>query len=237
MRYYPIFADIKGRPVVVVGGGEVAFRKVKSLLDAGASVTVISPEAAKGLENLKDRGKIHIIKRKYRKGDLKGAFLAVSASDDKEVNNAVYREAEGSNKLVNVVDDPAHCNFIVPSVVDRGSLVIAISTSGKAPFLAKRLRQDLEKHIGAEYGVLAELLGEVRKNLLKTGVTRVKKERVIKDLLNSPLLGWIRGGEARKIDGLLEKLLGEGYGLKGLGVKIKETGAAPKGRSLKKVKE
>lgn len=220
MRYYPVFLDLKGKPCVVIGGGEVAERKVEGLLRAGASVTVVSPKATKKIKALTEKGRISLLKRKYKKGDLKGAFLVVSASDARDVNHSVYEEAVESEMLVNVVDDPMHCNFIVPSVVDRGGLVIAISTSGKSPYLARVLREELENYIGAEYETFLEILGSVRNKLLKNDVNRDKKERVIKALVASPIPEWLREGSVRKINGLLREQLGEGWSLSKLGIKI-----------------
>lgn len=228
MRYYPIFADIVNRPCVVIGGGGVAERKAESLLSAGASVTVISPRVTKRLKTLGDEGVINIIKRKYRAGDLKGFILAVSASDSKAVNSAVYGEAVERSILINVVDDPERCSFIVPSVVDRGALVIAISTSGKSPSLAKALRLELEEAIGSEYETFLEILGAVRNKLLKTGANRVKKERVIKSLVTSRIPGWLRENSTEEINGLLTGLLGPGYSLSRLGIRL------PAGRKTKK---
>lgn len=231
MRYYPIFVDIAKKPCVVVGGGEVAGRKVESLLSAGASVTVVSPRVTKRLKTLEKEGVITIIKRKYRDGDLKGAFLAISAADSKAANEAVHEEACGRGILVNVVDDPLHCNFIVPSVVDRGSLLVAISTSGKSPSLARALRLKFEKEIGEEYGTFVEILGRVRNKLLKNGVNNVKKERVIKALVTSRIPVWLKSNSPRDINRLLGELLGRGYSLSRLGIRIspeKKTGKSEK---------
>lgn len=231
MRYYPIFADIVKRPCVVVGGGEVAERKVESLLSAGASVTVVAPKATNRLKALEKKGAVKIIKRKYRKGDLKGAFLAVSASDSRPANEAVYEEAVERGILVNVVDDPLHCNFIVPSVVDRGSLLIAISTSGKSPSLARSIRLELEKTVGEEYGTFVEILGRVRNKLLKTEANNVKKERVINALVTSRIPVWIKSNSGREVNRLLVSLLGPGFTLSKLGIRlsqVKKTGKSEK---------
>lgn len=222
MRYYPVFLDIKGKTCVVVGGGEVAERKALSLLSAGASVKVISPKTTKTLNSLSKEGSIERLRRKYKKGDLNGAVLAIGASDSNEVNKAVYEEAQEARIPVNVVDDPAHCGFIVPSVVQRGGLTIAISTGGRSPLLAKTIRQELEKSYGEEYETFVEVLGAVRKKLLKSGVNRVKKERVIKDLIASPMPGWIKENADREINSFLRSLLGQGYSLSSLGVKLKD---------------
>ncbi|MDP2688940.1 MAG: bifunctional precorrin-2 dehydrogenase/sirohydrochlorin ferrochelatase [Deltaproteobacteria bacterium] len=219
MRYYPVFLDIKGKPSVVIGGGAVAERKVESLLSAGAAVTVISPRAAKGIRALASRGGIRLVKKAYSRGMLEGAFIVVCAAGAKAVNEAVRQEARGLGALVNVVDDPGSCDFIVPSIVDRGSLILAISTSGKSPMLAKTIREGLEEAIGGEYETFVDILGAVRKKLLKSKMNSVKKKRVFKELVNSPIPGWLRTGAAKEINGYLKGLLGKGYLLAELGIK------------------
>ncbi len=226
MRYYPVFLDIAEKPCVVIGGGSVAERKVTGLLSAGAAVTVISPKVAGGIKALEKKGAIKLVKRGYKKGDLKAAVLVVCASSSKTVNRAAHRHALDANLPVNVVDDPVRCTFIVPSVVDRGALVIAISTSGKGPALSKKLRKDIEETIGPEYAAFTELLGRIRNELLKNGVNSVKKERVVKAIVDSPLPVWLAGGSTRKINGFLKDLLGDGYTLEKLGVRVKKKDAA-----------
>lgn len=224
MRYYPVYVDIKDKPCAVIGGGEVAERKVLSLIEAGANVTVISPKTTKTIKELASTGRVTVYKRKYKKGDLKGTFLTVSATDSKEVNGAVFEEATELNILVNVVDDPPHCNFIVPSVVKRGDLTIAISTAGKSPYLAKTIRIELEKKYGVEYGPFVDILGAVRNKLLKSRMNHDKKERVFKALASSPVPSLIREKRASEIDRLLKSFLGEGYTLKSLGINLKGFG-------------
>ncbi len=225
MRYYPVFLDIKGARSVVVGGGIVAERKVESLLKAGASVTVISPRATKKLRELSEKGAIRLIKRGFRRGDLseESPFVVVGAAGSDRVNSEVFEEAKGLKTLINVVDNPGLCNFIVPSVIERGPLVVAISTSGKAPGLSKKLRTDLERHIGEEYGAFTSIIGAVRKKLLKNGANHDKKERVIKALVDSPIPVWLRDGArgAREINLFLKKLLGASFTLPRLGINLK----------------
>jgi len=221
MRYYPVFLDIKGKSAVVIGGGAVAGRKVTGLLAAGASVTVISPRAVKGLEALAREKRIRLVKKAYRNGDLEGAYLVVCAASSKAANEAAAMEARARGLLLNVVDAPDECGFIVPSVIDRGSLIIAVSTSGKSPALAKRLREGLEDVIGEEWETFVDLLGAVRKKLLKSRMNNVKKERVFKELVHSPLPGWIKGGDEKEINGFLRRLLGPGFTLRALGIEFK----------------
>lgn len=221
MRYYPVFLDIKGRPCLVIGGGAVALRKIEGLLSAGAKVAVVSPSASKAVKGLADKGSIRLIKRKYQEGDLLGVFLVVSASNDRAVNASVYNEAKKTGVLINAADEPDKCSFIVPSIVDRDPLFFAVSTSGKAPLLAKKMRERLEGEIGEEYGVFVELIGKVRNKLLKSDIDRVKKERVIKALVNSPIPVWIKEGSPVNIDAYLKDLLGTGFSLSSLGVDFK----------------
>ncbi|MBI5888495.1 MAG: bifunctional precorrin-2 dehydrogenase/sirohydrochlorin ferrochelatase [Deltaproteobacteria bacterium] len=211
MRYYPVFLDIRGKRCAVVGGGKVAERKALGLLSAGALVSVISPRLTVRLKGLALAGKVEHISRRFEKGCLKGAAIVIAASDSKDVNAAVFKEAARRGIPVNTVDDPALCSFIVPSAIERGDLTIAISTGGKAPALAKRVREYLEKIIGMEYALFTEIIGAARNNLLKRGVNRVKKERVINALIDSPLLDLIRANDRTKIDALLKNLLGEGF--------------------------
>ncbi len=166
MKTYSIcLIGLDRRRTVVVGGGSIATRKVTGLLEAGARVTVISPTLTSELKTLAEAGRITVIERPYRQGDLADAFLVIAATDDLAVNEAVWQEAEQRGCLVNVVDDPPHCNFILPAIVRRGEVTIAISTGGASPALARRLREWLEMLIGPEYGDLATLLAELRPEL------------------------------------------------------------------------
>ncbi len=160
--YYPVYLDLNGRPCVVVGGGRVAERKVAALLKYGADVTVISPEVMPAIEILVDQDRVIVERRGYVRGDLTGAFVVICATDSEEINRAVYSEAEEMGVLVNVVDVPPLCNFIVPSIVKRGGLQIAISTGGAAPAVAKRVRKRLQEEFGEEWGPYVALLGEIR---------------------------------------------------------------------------
>ncbi len=224
MAYYPVFLDIAGRPCLVVGGGKVAERKVRSLLSAGADVTVLSPRLTEGLKRLvskKGADRVRHIPRRYSPGDLEGYFLVISATNSKETNRQVYEDAEDFNVLLNVVDHPDACNFIVPSVVERGELKVAISTSGKSPFLAKTLRNALENALPQELVTFVEILGAVRNKLLKEGAKSDKKTRIYRTLVDSPMLEWIAGGSAARINRFLREVLGNEYTLSKLGIRLK----------------
>ena len=167
MKYYTIcLVGLPSRQAIVVGGGAVAARKVEGLLEAGAQVKVISPLLTRELQLIASAGVITFLPRPYQDGDLEDAYLVIAATDDPTVNQSVWMEAERRGCLINVVDDPQHSNFILPAVVRRGEVSVAVSTGGNSPALARRLRERIEKLIGPEYGVLAELLGELRPELI-----------------------------------------------------------------------
>lgn len=168
--YYPIFLDIKGKICIVVGGGEVAERKVRTLLEHGASVTVISPRVSDGLAQLAGQGSIKISLRDYQSGDLEEALVVIAATDNSTVNAEVAREGRERRILTNVVDAPEHSNFIVPSLLRRGDISIAISTNGKSPALARKIRTELEQIFPQEYASLVLMLSEVRQELKRSNV-------------------------------------------------------------------
>src|SRR3990172_1851593 len=153
-KYYPILLDIQDKKCLVIGGGNVAWRKVCSLKEAGARVTVVSPEFCPEME--REAG-IERIRQKYEEGFLSGAWVVVASTDDEEVNKKIYYDATKKSILVNVVDRPEFCSFIVPATVSRGDLSISISTSGASPALARHIRESLEKQVGNEHGEFVKL--------------------------------------------------------------------------------
>ena len=155
----------------MVGGGSVAERKIGMLLEHQASVTVISPTLCQGLQHLAEQGAIQTIIRNYHTGDLEEAFLVIAATDDPCINTAIADQRGKQRALVNVVDNPEISDFIVPALVRRGDITIAISTAGKSPALARKIRAELEKNFGAEYASLVRLVNEVRSELKSRGVT------------------------------------------------------------------
>lgn len=161
-RFYPVFLHLEGRPCVVIGSGPVAEQKVAGLLRAGASVTVISPDPSGPLMDLAAGGAIQIRRRQYEPSDLDGAFLAVVHSDDPEVRGRAWLDAERRRVLINAVDDMPHCTFIAPAIYEQGDLTVAVSTAGKSPALAVRVRNRVGEWLGPEYGALLDLLGDLR---------------------------------------------------------------------------
>ncbi len=208
MRYYPLYLDLRGRRCIVVGGGPVAETKAGGLLEAEAKVTVISPRLTPGLEALVAQGRVTHIARAYQPGDLAGAFLVISATDDRAVNRRVWQEATERGILVNVVDDPARCNFIAPAVVRRGDLTIAISTSGKAPALAVRLRQWLERVLGQEYARFLELAGAIRAPLAAQHPDFEERRQRWYQLVDSDVLDLLRQGDEQEARRRMAEIMG-----------------------------
>lgn len=219
MKYYPIFLDIRNKACVVIGGGDVAERKVVLLLSAGARVSVVSPEFTVNLVRMGEDGKILLIRRPYQEGDLKGAFLAYAATDDEDINNRVYMEGEREGVLLNVVDEPEMCNFIVPSVVNRGALSIAISTGGSSPAFAKRLRTEMEERYGEEYSVFLEIMAAIRQKLLTKGSVSGKNRKIFNKLASSSMPEMIKMERWDEVDETIVSLLGEDFSLASLGIK------------------
>ncbi len=169
--YYPILLNIQGRKCLVVGGGPVALRKVKALLEHGANVEIVSPTFCPELNQLATDGVIRAIQRDYKSEDLQHTFIAIAATDDAKTNERVAAEAKRRGVLVNVVDDPKNSDFIVPSYLKRGDVIIAVSTSGRSPALARKIRSELENDFKAEYEQLAVVADEVRSELKQQGIT------------------------------------------------------------------
>jgi precorrin-2 dehydrogenase / sirohydrochlorin ferrochelatase len=177
VKYYPLCLDISGKKCVVVGGGNVAERKVGRLLECGARVEVVAKELTEVLTAWKGKGRIVHRDSLYEDSCLSGAALVIGATDDGNVNGQIAADARSRRIPVNIVDDPARCDFILPSVVERGDLQICVSTGGKSPALAKKLREDLEGLYGPEYAVLLDILGELREKMLAGGPCAENPER------------------------------------------------------------
>ena len=211
MKYYPIHLDIRNRHCLVVGGGSVGTRKTETLLDCDAKVTVISPQASGKLQELAQAGSISLKNRGYRTTDLEGIFLVIGATDDETLNQQISHDADSRNTLCNIADRPQVCNFILPSIVQRGDLVITISTSGKSPALSKHLRKSLEDQFGEEYDHFLQLMGSIRKKLLRQSHEPEAHKQLFNQLINDGLLDLIRDGKKNEINRLLHQTLGDGY--------------------------
>lgn len=208
MRYYPAFIDLHGKEAVVVGGGKVAERKVRTLITAGALVKVISPHITKHLTKLKENGLLRHVRRNYRRGDLKGAFIVIAGTSSPQTNSRIANDARA---LVNVVDLPEEGNFIVPSVVGRGKLTIAISTEGASPAVSKAIRTELENFYGTEFSRYLRFLETIRRKAI-AGISDPKaRNTFLKSLASEKLLTELRSkgyaAASRRITSSLKRLL------------------------------
>ncbi len=203
MKYYPVFLNVQGKKAVIVGGGRVSERKALALIKAGACVTVVSPDLSGQLARLREKKLIHHIQRPYQKKDIRGAFVVIAATDSSAVNTRISNDAEG---LVNVVDVPPLCNFIAPSVIERGPLTVAVSTSGASPALAKTIRKELEKLYGPEIGGFLKFMTEVRRQALDRIPEQKAREKFLKGLASARTLAALR---ADGLPGLKKKILAQ----------------------------
>jgi precorrin-2 dehydrogenase/sirohydrochlorin ferrochelatase len=208
LRSYPVsLVGLEKKRCVVVGGGEVAQRKVESLLQAGAErVVVISPHLTSKLRALLQANRIEHRPRGYQQGDLENGFVVIAATDEPEVNGRVWQEAQDRRLLINVVDDPDHCNFFVPSVVRRGDLTISVCTGGQAPALSARLRQGLESSFGREYAAFLEIAGALRERVGKELSSRARS-RFWYALADSQVLALLEEGKRQEAERLANDIL------------------------------
>jgi len=218
MGYIPIFLDVTGRECVVVGGGEIAVRKVESILEAGAHVTVVSPRLSPPMHAIVASGLATHIARDYQPGDIRGCVLVYAATDDPKLHRELAVEARALGIPINVVDVPELCTFIAPAVVKRGELQIAISTGGASPAFAARLRRTLEDQFGTEYARTLEVLRAARRRLHAEEIDPADRMRRLKDLANSALPDAIAAGDVAAIDRILAMHLGAGVSLASLGL-------------------
>lgn len=202
MRYYPVCLNVRGRSAVVVGGGRVAERKVRTLLRCGARVRIISPALTARLRGLAVKRRIEVTRRRYRKGDLNAGarrmpLLVFAATDDAATQRAVREEAEGLGILVNTADDRDHSTFLVPASFAQGDLQVAISTSGASPALARSLRKVLQATIAKESRSYLGLMTRVRKTIIKSIPTQRERARLFRQLVEALLKDWFGGRRNR----------------------------------------
>ncbi|MCK6076092.1 precorrin-2 dehydrogenase/sirohydrochlorin ferrochelatase family protein [Paenibacillus silvae] len=194
-HYTPIYVNTSGKPVLVIGGGRVAERKVKGLLQSEARITVISPQLTPELKQLHQESRFEWIARSYRNGDLRGAFLVYAATDDSQVNTAVVEEAEAASILVNDAISSGNSSFITPSVVRRGRLSIAISTAGAGPAAATEIRALLEQQFGDEYETYLDFLHQMRMEIKSRALPPVIRSKLLRRLTEMDILDQIRTGQ------------------------------------------
>lgn len=195
MTHYPVFLDLAGRLVVVIGGGPTAQSKIAGLLAAGARVRVVAPTLTLELQTLVSEGRVDYHARPYAPGDLAGADLVICADSDDAVNAQVWQDATAAHLWVNVVDDPPHCTFIAPSIARRGDLSVAVSTGGKAPALAVRVREQIEQLIGDEHAQFLELAGRLRAPLAERHPNFADRKAVWYALVDSDVLAALKRGD------------------------------------------
>lgn len=193
-RRYTISLDLFQKDCLVVGGGQVAERKVRSLLECGARVKVISPEITPGMGKLAAEGLILYREGFYQDSDLNGVFLVIGATDREEVNRRIADDCAARNLVVNIVDDPGKGNFFVPAVVRRGALTIAVSTEGKSPMLARKIREELERAYGPQFSEFLELLGQLRERVINNETNEQKKRNLLEELVSEEILDLLKEG-------------------------------------------
>ncbi len=209
MSFYPVCIELEGKTVLVVGGGRVAQRKVETLMKFGASIQIVSRQLTNKLKEMVESKEIHHLGEEFRDEHLGGAFLVIAATDDERLNRKVSESAQKRCLLINAVDQPSDCNFIVPSIVNRGDLLIAISTSGKSPALAKKLRKELEVQFGSEYETFLTLMGCLREEILSMGLSQDEKSRIFNEIVDSDILKSLAQGDMAEVESTLRRILPE----------------------------
>jgi len=205
---YPLSLLLNNRAVAVIGGGGIAERKVLSLLDTGAKITVIAPKATKKIKSLAAKKKIVLKLRNFVHDDLKGKLLIFAATNSDEVNKQVSRSARKKGILVNCVDDPKECDFFVPSFFRRGSLLLAVSTGGKIPALAKKIRRDIELSYGALFAEYVKLLAKARGAIYRKAPLSFQKKRdLIEKMIESNILSLLKKGKKKKVSKIIQEFL------------------------------
>jgi len=210
MSYYPIFLELEKKTALVVGGGRVAQRKIETMLEYGAVIHIVSKDLTDKLKALVEAGDIYHVGTEFTDAQLDKAFLVIAATDDKRLNHEISEKARDKGLLMNAVDQPADCNFIVPSIVKRGDLLIAISTSGKSPAFAKDIRKKLELQFGGEYGAFLALMGRVREEVLAKGFSQDENSRIFNKIVSADVPAALARGDLEAVKSCLTDLLPEG---------------------------
>ncbi len=213
--YYPVYLNLRGRRCIIIGGGTVAEGKIAQLLDSGARICVVSPDATPGIRKFVADGSVHWEQRKYRDGDLDGAFIAIAATNVREVNRRIFEEANERGVMLNAVDDPPNCSFIAPSIVKRGPVTLAITTGGVSPALARKLRESLQASDDLAWADLSSTMAVARSHLREVGLlSTIDPQRwqccITPDLLEMAQVG----RDAEAVETMLAGLTGDdGRGL------------------------
>ncbi len=212
MRPYPVMMNLEDKRVIVVGGGRVATRKVMGLLESGASVTVVSPKLEPELEGLAGEQRIEWIAEPFDESVLDRypqTTLVFGTTDRRDVNIRIYQSASDRKIPCNIADVPDLCTFIVPAVITQGDLMIAVSTGGASPALARRIRENLERQYGPEYGEMTHLLGELRKMVLRGGSSSDENKKLFLEIVDSGILNALKEGDREQVLSILRDILPE----------------------------
>ena len=204
--YYPVYLNLRGRRCVIIGGGTVAEGKIARLLDSGARICVVSPDATAGIRRFVAEGSVQWEERKYRDGDLEGAFIAIAATNVREVNRRIFEEANERGVMLNAVDDPPNCSFIAPSIVQRGPVTLAISTGGVSPALARKLRESLQSSDDLAWADLSSAMAVARSHLREVGLLSTIDPQRWQCCITPDLL--VMAHEGRDADAVEELLAG-----------------------------
>jgi precorrin-2 dehydrogenase len=208
--YYPAILDLVGRTALVVGAGKVGEGKIRGLLNGGANVRVVSIEATEQVERWAAEERIELALRPYERTDLDGCFLVIAATERNDTNEAVFADAEQRGMLCNVVDVPRLCNFILPSIMRRGDLAIAVSTAGASPALARKIRLELEARYGDEYDVALDLLGSLRDELKARYPDPHDRKILFERIVYSGFMDMVRNGDLERLEAWVERCIEEG---------------------------
>jgi precorrin-2 dehydrogenase len=196
--YYPIYLDIENRDVVIIGAGNVCARKAETMMKYGAKVVVIAPRVSEEIEQWAREGCLAIRRKRYEPGDLDGANLVIASTDDQQVNEQIAADCRARRIPVNVVDVTPLCEFIVPAIIEKGSVQIAVSTGGKSPALARTLKEDLHRFIGPEYAEVNDALATLRDGAKRVLPTDVDRKRFFDGIIAAGILDMLRGGRKRE---------------------------------------
>lgn len=208
MSFYPVNLQINNRSCLVVGGGSVAERKVQSLLAAGASVAVLSPEITESLADMARERRITYISRCYQHGDIDGFFIVICATNNKEVNQWIADEANQAGALVNVIDAPEDGNFVVPSQIARGDLLLTVSTNGKSPALAKKIGAQLAQQYGPEYGLYLDLLAKARLKIKEVISSSKERELFWRQMIDDQVINLLKEGKIQEAEARINNAIG-----------------------------
>lgn len=210
MRPYPVMMNLDRKRVIVVGGGRVALRKVRGLLESGALVSVVSPEVEDELGRLAEAGDIDWLPEHFQESVLDrwpDVMLVFGTTDNRNVNVLIHRAAVSRRIPCNIADVPELCTFIVPAVITQGDLMIAVSTGGASPALARRIREDLERRFGPEYAAMTRLLGELRRQILKSGAPSDENKKLFLEIVDSEILAALREKDNEKALAILKAIV------------------------------